>query len=428
MLKIKNFRWLICILLFVATSLSFLDRQVLSIVAPEITKEFQMSNTTYSKVTTAFIFSYAIMFFLGGRIIDWIGTRLGMILSVGFWSLASAVHGIVQNPLQLGIARFFLGVGEGGCFPGATKGATEWFPQKERATAIGIAIGGSALGAVIAPPMTVWLFSWVGWHGAFFATGILGAIWVLLWVIFFYQPKQSPFITETELAYIDSGQTKEEKQSPNLQNKKSIVPLKILLRVKQVWGLAFIRLFVDWVFYFYMFWIPMYLSQERNVSLKRIGEELVWIPFLALGISNIAGGWVSDRLIKSGVSVNKARKSIMTIAAILTVFSTLAAYAPNAEIAVAFMSLLMFAHGFWVTNYVTITSEMFDSNSVATVMGLCGTVGAIGGILANLIIGFVSDRFSFLPVWIASGTMYPLALLILFFIVGHIRRIELNYK
>ena len=427
MLKIKELRWWLCGLLFIATSLSFLDRQVLSIVAPEITKEFQMSNTAYSQVTTAFLLSYAIMFFLGGRLIDWLGTRLGMTLSVGFWSLASAVHGLVQNPMQLGVARFFLGVGEGGCFPGATKGATEWFPHKERATAIGIAIGGAALGAVVAPPMTVWLFDWVGWRGAFFATGIIGGMWVLLWWIFFYKPKDSPFITQGELAHIENAQGEGTTGASKVPDKESIVPLKILLRIKQVWGLALMRFLVDWVFYFYMFWIPLYLSQERNVSLQRIGEELVWIPFLALGVSNIAGGWVSDRLIKSGMSVNTSRKSIMSAAAILTIFSTLAAYAPNAETAIAFMSLLMLAHGFWITNYVTIISEIFDSNSVATVMGLAGTIGAIGGMLANLVIGPVSDYFSFLPIWIASGIMYPLALVVLFLTIGPIRRIELPH-
>ncbi len=423
-MKIKELRWWLCGLLFIATSLSFLDRQVLSIVAPEITKEFQMSNTAYSQVTTAFLLSYAIMFFLGGRLIDWLGTRLGMVLSLGFWSLASAVHGLVQNPMQLGVARFFLGVGEGGCFPGATKGATEWFPYKERATAIGIAIGGAALGAVVAPPMTLWLFGWVGWRGAFFATGIIGGIWVLLWWIFFHKPKDSPFITGRELAHIENGQGKAAVGALESLKKESIVPLKVLLRMKQVWGLALMRFLVDWVFYFYMFWIPLYLSQERNVSLQRIGKELVWIPFLALGVSNLAGGWVSDRLIKSGMSVNTVRKSIMTIAAILTMFSTLAAYAANAEIAIAFMSLLMMAHGFWITNYVTIISEIFDSNSVATVMGLAGTIGAIGGVLANLVIGPVSDYFSFLPVWIASGIMYPLALVVLFLTIGPIRRVE----
>jgi len=424
MLRIKNLRWWVCGLLLVATSLSFLDRQVLSLVTPQVTEEFQMSNIALSQVLNGFLLSYTIMFFLGGRLIDRLGTRLGMALSVGFWSLASAVHGIVQNPMQLGFARFFLGVGEGGCFPGTTKGAAEWFPSRERATAIGIAIGGAAFGAAIASPMTnLWLVPWVGWRGVFFATGIIGGIWVLLWLVFFHKPKDSPFITGSELAHIENSQGKVAVEASERLKKESIVPLKILLRVKQVWGLALMRFLVDWVFYFYMFWIPLYLSQERNVSSERIGK-LFWIPWVALGVSNIAGGWISDRLIKSGISVNTARKSIMTIAAVLTIPSLLAPYVPSAEWAIFCMSILMFAHGFWITNYVTIITEIFDSNSVGTVMGLAGTIGAIGGMLANLVIGPVSDYFSFLPIWIASGIMYPLALVVLFLTIGPIRRVE----
>jgi len=427
MLKIKNLRWLVCGLLFIATSLSFLDRQVLSLVTPQVTEEFQMSNIALSRVLNGFLLSYTIMFFLGGRLIDRLGTRLGMALSVGFWSLASAVHGIVQNPMQLGAARFFLGVGEGGCFPGATKGAAEWFSSRERATAIGIAIGGAAFGAAIASPMTnLWLVPWVGWRGAFFATGIIGGIWVLLWLIFFHKPQDSPFITDRELAHIANSHGKAAVEVSERLNKESIVPLKVLLRVKQVWGLALMRFLVDWVFYFYMFWIPLYLSQERNVSRERIGK-LFWIPWVALGISNIAGGWISDRLIKSGISVNTARKSIMTIAAVLTIPSLLAPYVPSAEWAIFCMSMLMFAHGFWITNYVTIITEIFDSNSVGTVMGLAGAIGGIGGILATHLIGVVSAHFSYLPVWIASGIMYPLALVVLFLTIGPIRRVELPH-
>ena len=189
-----------------------------------------------------------------------------------------------------------------------------------------------------------------------------------------------------------------------------------LLRRSDVWGLSLMRFLVDPVFYFYMFWIPKYLAQERGLSLEEIGQ-LTWIPFLALGISNILGGWISDRLISAGVSSSKARKLVMAAAALLTVSSSTAAYAGNAAAAVAIMSLLMFAHGFWITNYVTVISETYDKNSVATVMGLAGMVGTVGGMLTNTTIGWVADRYSFLPIWIASGCMYPLALVVLLLIV-----------
>jgi ACS family hexuronate transporter-like MFS transporter len=424
--KIKCLRWWICGILFLASSLSFLDRQVLSVVAPVMTDEFRMSNNAYSRVVNGFVLSYTVMFFLGGRLIDWLGTRRGMALSVGFWSTASALHGFVQTPFQLGVARFFLGVGEGGCFPGITKGATEWFPRQERAQAVGLGIGGAAFGAVVAPIFTVWLISSFGWRGVFWTTGMIGWLWVLVWLILFRPPRRSPFITPKELAHIEQGDAGVE-NNPAKENgdRKPLIPLRRLLRLRQVWGLMVIRFLVDPVFYFYMFWIPQYLNQERGLSLQRIGE-LTWIPFLFLGISNFVGGWISDRLVKSGVSVNTARKTIMAIAALITPFSVLAAYVSSAEMAVAFMSILMLAHGFWITNYVTVISDLFGANSVSTVMGLSGAFGGLGGILGNQIIGVVTGQFSYLPIWIASGCMYPLGLVILFFVVGPIRGIGIH--
>jgi len=201
-MKIKNLRWIIVALLFLATGLSFMDRQVLSIAIIKIKEEFQMSDVEYGWVNTAFLFSYAIMFTLGGWLIDRYGTRVGLAVSVGLWSLASSFHGFTQNVWQLGLSRFFLGLGEGGAFPGAAKGVTEWFPQKQRGVAMGIAIGSSALGAVIAPPLTVYLTALFGWRGTFVVTGIVGGIWVLVWLVFFQKPEQSKLVTKNELHLI----------------------------------------------------------------------------------------------------------------------------------------------------------------------------------------------------------------------------------
>jgi len=405
MFKIKNLRWWIAGLLFIATSLNFLDRQVLSISILKIQTDLDISDVEYGWINTGFLISYALMFTLGGVLIDRFGTRIGLAISVGLWSLSNALHGIVQNALHLGIVRFFLGVGEGGCFPGAAKGITEWFPKKQRALAMGIAIGGSALGAVIAPPLTVYLTSLFGWRGTFAATGIIGGIWVLAWLILFYKPDKSPFITKNELAIIEKGKTEKNGKTPK-------IPIKSILKVRQAWGLIIIRFLLDPVFYFWMFWIPKYLSQERYISFERIGE-LFWIPFLALGLSNMIGGWISDRLIISGMSANRARKSIMGLAAALTMVAPLTVVAANAEIAVLFMSLIMFAHGFWITNYITITSELFGKYATSTVVGMSGTAGAIAGLLLNPLIGKIVENYSYLPMWIMSGIMYPLGFIIL---------------
>jgi len=421
MFKIKNLRWLIVGLLFIATALSFLDRQVLSISILKIQTDLDVSDVQYGWINTGFLISYAIMFTLGGWLIDRFGTRVGLAVSVGLWSISNAMHGAVQNVWHLGTARFFLGIGEGGCFPGAAKGVTEWFPQKQRASAMGIAIGGAALGAVIAPPLTVYLITLFGWRGAFVATGIFGGIWVLVWLFFFHKPQKSPFITKKELALIEGAKEKEQAQ----KSKKISVPIKKILQTRQVWGLITMRFLLDPVFYFFMFWIPKYLSEERGVSFERIGE-LFWIPFFALGISNIIGGGVSDRLVKSGMSVNRARKTVMGLAAGLTMVAPLTVVASSAEIAILFMSLIMFAHGFWITNYITITSELFGKNATSTVVGMCGTAGAVAGLLINPMIGKIVENYSYLPLWITSGILYPLAFIILLLTIRKIQPLELQ--
>ena len=421
MLKIKNLRWLIVGLLFVATALSFLDRQVLSISILKIQSDLNVSDVQYGWVNTGFLIAYALMFTLGGWLIDRFGTRVGLAVSVGLWSLSNAMHGMVQNAWHLGTARFFLGIGEGGCFPGVAKGVTEWFPQKHRALAMGIAIGGAALGAVIAPPLTVYLISIFGWRGAFVATGILGGFWVLVWLIFFQKPRKSRFITKKELALIEDDAVKQQEKEG--QDKKTSIPLKLILRTKEAWGLISIRFLLDPVFYFFMFWIPKYLSEERGVSFERIGE-LFWIPFFALGVSNIIGGGVSDRLIKSGMSVSRARKLIMGLAALLTMVAPLTVVASSAETAILFMSLFMFAHGFWITNYITVTSELFGRNATSTMVGMSGSAGAIAGLLVNPLIGRIAESYSYMPMWIVSGIMYPLGFIILLVTIRKIAPIK----
>jgi len=297
--------------------------------------------------------------------------------------------------------------------------AFAWF-----ALAMGIAIGGAALGAVVAPPLTVYLISIFGWRGAFVATGIFGGIWVLVWLIFFHKPHKSRFITNKELSQIEADAAKQEKELE--ETKRITVPLKQILRTKQAWGLISIRFLLDPVFYFFMFWIPKYLNQERGVSFERIGA-LFWIPFFALGISNIIGGGVSDRLINGGLSVNRARKSVMGLAALLTMVAPLTVVASSAEVAILFMSLIMFAHGFWITNYITIISELFGRNATSTVVGMSGTAGAVAGLLVNPLIGKVVENYSYLPMWIVSGVMYPMGFIILVMTIRQISPLKFRH-
>ncbi|MBD3628583.1 MFS transporter [Cyclobacterium sp.] len=400
-------RWYILILVFIATGLNFLDRQVLSMTIIKIQEELQISDVEYGWVNTGFLISYALMFTVGGRLIDKVGGKLGLGLSVGLWSLASALHGIMSNFYHLLGFRFLLGMGEGGCFPGAAKTVYEWFDKKERALANGVAIGGAAIGAVVAPPLTIVISGQYGWRWAFIIPGIIGVVWVIAW----FTPSWKKSL------YAVSRRERKQVGSP-IQ-----VPLLHLLKNRTVQAFILIRFLLDPVFYFLMFWVPKYLNQERDLSFERIGE-LFWIPFLALGLSNIMGGWCSDKLVSRNLSINAARKWVMGFAAALTLVAPFISTVSSVEVAILLMSLMMLAHGFWITNYITAITDIFGKYATSTVVGLSGTAGAVAGMILNPVIGWVAQNYSYGPLWLVSGIMYPLAFIILLVFIPRIATME----
>ena len=393
--------WLILALLFVATGLSFLDRQVLSVTIIKIQAEFKFSDVEYGFVNTAFLISYALMFTVGGRLIDTWGSKIGLGLAVGIWSLACGLHGVMTGFYQLLAFRFLLGIGEGACFPGAAKTVYEWFDEKKRGLANGIAIGGAAMGAVIAPPLIILISNHFGWRWSFIIPGIIGIIWLIIWF------------------YIPWGENSHANRNQGIV-KQSVIPFLTILKNRAACIFILIRFLLDPVMYFIMFWVPKYLNTERDVSFEQIGN-LFWIPFLALGISNIIGGWFSDKLVRNNFSVNRARKTVMGIAALLTLVAPLIAWVSTAEMAIALMAVIMFAHGFWITNYITAISDIFGKNGTSTVVGLSGTAGAVSGLIINPLIGLIVQNYSYTPIWIATGLLYPLAFML--FII-FIRRIQ----
>ncbi len=402
---LNNIRWFIVFLLFVATGLSFLDRQVLSIAIIKIQEEFKITDVEYGWINTSFLISYAIMFTVGGWLIDRVGGKTGLAVSVGLWSVANSLHAVMNSFSQLLTFRFFLGMGEGGCFPGAAWTVYRWFDKKERALANGIAIGGSAIGAVVAPPLTIWLSANYGWRGGFLIPGLTGIIWVIVWLLIPWR--------------------REQLQTPAPQTTTPGVSLGTLLNLRVTWIFILIRFLLDPVFYFMMFWIPKYLSGVRKVSFEEIGN-LFWIPFLALGIANIVGGWLSGRLIAAGFTVNKARKTVMGIAAALTLSAPVIEWTSSVGVAVGLMAVFMFAHGFWITNYITAISDIFGQKATSTVVGLSGTAGALSGLLLNPLMGVVIREYTYRPLWIASGMLYPLAFLLLIWLVPRIHEYSLD--
>jgi ACS family hexuronate transporter-like MFS transporter len=306
------------------------------------------------------------------------------------WSIASGAHALVYGAVGLGVARFFLGIGEGACFPGVTKGAVEWFPIEQRGVAIGIAIGGSSFGAALAPPLTSWITSLFGWRGAFLSTGTLGMIWVAVWL----------------------GVCRRVSTEGTAAPAADAIPIASLLRRPDVWRVLGARSVFDPVFYFFMFWIPQYLARERGFSLKQIGAWF-WVPFLVLGLSNILSGRLSDALVSRGWAPSRARSVLLTVAAFGMTAIWLTPAAPSVKWAIAAMSAVMAAHGLWITNFLGLLSDRFPAGAIATVTGLTGTSGGLTGALSGLCIGPVVDRYGFRPVFLAAGVAYLFALLLL---------------
>jgi ACS family hexuronate transporter-like MFS transporter len=390
--------WIITGLLLLATSLSFLDRQVLSVSILKIKEDLDISDVGYGFINAGFLVSYAVMFTMGGLLIDRYGSRLGLAFSVGFWSFATILHSISNSVFHFGLFRFLLGVGEGGCFPGAIKAVLEWVPKNKHALANGIAIGGSALGAVIAPPLCVYLLGNVGWRALFLITGGFGFIWLALW-LFFTRRSEQPILSPAD----------EPAATGEIAEKKNNLPA--LLRNKEVKVFVVIRFLLDPIFYFYMFWIPKYLNESHSLSLETIGG-ILWIPFLALGFGNVLGGWLSDFVFRKTADLNLARKLVMCIAALLTIPVLSVGFIHSYTVVIVLMAIAFFAHGLWITNYITSISDLFGKQTTSTVVGLSGSAGAISSLVLNPLIGYIVSNYSYNPMWWYAGAMYPVAFII----------------
>jgi MFS transporter, ACS family, hexuronate transporter len=404
----SNRFWVIVGLLLLATSLSFLDRQVLSVSILKIKEELHISDIDYGFINMGFLIGYAIMFTMGGILIDRFGSRPGLAFSVGFWSFATLLHSISGSAFHFGAFRFLLGIGEGGCFPGAIKAVIEWVPENKHALANGIAIGGSAIGAVVAPPLCVYMLGIVGWREVFLITGCFGFIWLAAWLILTRGQKQS---------------VRKPADIPDVNkvNIKEGIKLAKLLKNKEALVFIFMRFVLDPIFYFYMFWIPKYLNERHFLSLDTIGK-ILWIPFLALGLSNILGGWVSDLIFIRTSNLNFARKIVMGIAAALTIPVIFISFIHSYVFIMVLVSLAFFAHGLWITNYITSIGDIFGKEATSTVVGLSGSAGALLSLVLNPVIGFIVSTYSYNPLWWYAGVMYPIAFIFFIWLIPQIRQ------
>lgn len=397
-------RWVVCAMLFYATSKNYMDRQVLGILATELQSKLHWTEADYGYIVSAFQTAYAIGLVVAGRFIDRVGTRVGYACMMLAWSAASAAHALVSTALGFGICRFFLGLGEGGNFPAAIKTTTEWFPQKERSLAIGIFNAGSSLGAVLAPMMVPWIAIHYGWRAVFLFTGALGLIWLAWWWTSYQPPERNPKLSSEEYSYIRSGQVADDVETGE------VAPTwkKLLVR-RQTWGFVLAKFLTDPVWWFYLYWLPKFLDNHYRLSLSQLGAPLITV-YLVSDIGSVAGGWLPAYLVRHGMKASRARMTPMLISAFCVLPVLLAVHAKNEWIAVGVVSLAAAAHQAWSCNLFATVSDMFPASAVATLVGMGGMAGSVGGVLLATAAGLVLQwTGSYTPLFAFSGTAYLLA-------------------
>jgi ACS family hexuronate transporter-like MFS transporter len=387
-----------------ACTINYIDRQAISVLKPHLQSVLHWAESDYGWIVFAFQLAYALLFPAAGVVIDWLGTKLGYALSITWWSLAAMAHALARGALSFGVARSFLGAGEAGNFPAAIKAVAEWFPKRERALATGVFNAGPTAGAVIAPPLVVWLSLRWGWRAAFIFTGALGFLWLFFWVALYRLPRQHPWITPGELEFIEREDGEEETAAGTR------IPWQKILAYRQAWGFILAKFMTDPVWWFYIFWLPSYLQQSRGFTLEEIGL-FAWIPFLISGVGSVAGGWLSGFFLKRGWPLSRARKTAMVLCAFCMPSGIAAVFAPNPGWALALISLSLAAHQGWSANVFTLASDMFPKRDVASVTGLGGTGGAVGGMILSLIAGYTLQWFhTYVPLFIIGGILHPLAI------------------
>src|SRR5271166_2427943 len=409
-----KFRWVICAVLFIGISKNYMDRQVLGVLKVTLQHDLGWNEIDYSNLVFAFQAAYAVGLLLVGRFIDRVGTRAGYGFAVVFWSLASMAHALCGSLLSFGIARAALGLGESGAFPASIKTVTEWFPQKERALATGIFNAGTNVGAIITPVVVPWITIHFGWRWAFVVTGAVGFLWFLLWMAVYRKPEEHPRCSRAELEYIRSDGEKETVR----------VPWARLLGYRQTWAFLLAKFLTDPIWWFYLFWVPGFFQKQHGLNLAQIGLPVVVI-YLISDAGSVAGGWLSSRFIERGYSVNMGRKVAMLICAVCVVPIVYAYRAEGLWATTLLIGLAAAAHQGFSANLFTTASDLFPSHAVASVVGIGGMAGAVGGMLIANIVGHVLQATgSYLIPFVLAGTAYLVALGVLHLIVPRLQPVD----
>ncbi len=408
-MRIPHLRWWIAALLFLSTVINYIDRQTLSVLSPVLTRELHLSPIEYSNILTAFLAAYTVMYVGSGFLVDRWGTRRSLSVFMVWWSVSNMLHAFAQGVWSLGILRFLLGMGESGNFMAAFKAVSEWYPAKERAFVNGLINGGAAIGAVIAPPVITWINGKYGWQPAFVVTGSLGFIWLAFWLFLYHPPETHPRITEEERAYVLAD--------PAVASSTGRVPWQQVLKYPQTWGLLLARFFSDPVWWFYLFWLPKYLVEQRGFTMAEMGM-MAWMPYLAADAGALVGGWTSGKLIAQGRDALKARMMVMLPFAMLMPLSLAVNHAPSRTLTLTLICIVTFSHMAWKTNQTTLTNDVFPKPMIGTVAGILAFGNGLGGTLFTWMTGYVVQWFGYEAIFILMSVLHPLS----YFIVRRLVR------
>jgi ACS family hexuronate transporter-like MFS transporter len=409
-------RWRIAVLVSAAIAISYLDRQTLPVAVNVIGKEIPLSNAQFSTLQSAFLFSYALMYVGGGKLTDVLGTRLGFTLIMVFWSLACASHAFAMNFAMLELSRFLLGIGEGGGFPAATRAVAEWFPTKERATAMGIINAGTAVGAVSAPPLIAIILSYLSWRWIFLVTGGLGLLWTCWWRLSDFTPNA-----------IDRNNTVEEEPATGRIDDKWKGRWIDLLRVRESWGLITAKFLSDAAWYFYLFWLPKYLYDARSFNIREIGTY-AWIPPAAAGAGCVIGGWFSSYLVRQQFTLGVSRKLALGLSAVVMPLIILVPHVAVSWVIVLF-SIAYFGQQSWSTLVMVLPTDLFPRHVVGSVAGLVGFGGAMGGIVFGQIVGYLLDRgVGYGVVFLMAGMLHVIAFVVILVAIPVFQPVEVGRK
>jgi ACS family hexuronate transporter-like MFS transporter len=402
-------------LLFFAATVNYMDRQVIALLKPMLQVQFGWTEIGYGHIVLAFQLAYGVGSLLVGKLIDRLGARKGFSLAVLFWSVSAMAHAAAGSVVQFAAARVSLGIGESGSFPASIKVIAEWFPKRERAVATGIFNSGTNVGAIVTPLIVRWLTLRFGWRMAFIATGALGLLWIIAWLVLYRRPEESKLVSAEELALIKSDPPEA----------AISFPWQILLMCRQAWAVALGKFFTDPIWWVYLFWMPDFLSRNLHLDLKGMALPL-FVIYSGASVGSVGGGWLSSALLKRGWSLNASRKTAMLACALAVTPIMLAARTDNPWVAVGLIAIAAGAHQGWSANIYTLASDMFPRAAVGSVVGFGTLLGTIGGIGIAEMVGFVLQRTgSYVPVFVLAGSAYLVALCFVQLLAPRLERAEI---